>query len=70
MVFSLKIYRVATQGFCSLSLRVQFYFLVCCTYPSLSTVNKEKNRTDQLASLRVDTRETQQLGPTLHFEHD
>ena len=24
--------------------------LVCCTYPSLSTVNREKNRTDQRAS--------------------
>ena len=44
--------------FCSLELRVQFCLLVCCTYPSLSTVNKEKNRTDQRASLRVDTRET------------
>ena len=40
--------------------RVQFCLLVCCTYPTLSTVNKEKNRTDQRASLRVDTRETQQ----------
>ena len=49
-----------TQGFMSLELRVQFCLLVCCTYPSLSTVNKEKNRTDQRASLRVDTRETQQ----------
>ena len=35
--------------------------LVCCTYPSLSTVNKEKNRTDLRASLRVDTRETQHI---------
>ena len=36
--------RVATQGFSSsLELRVQFCLLVCCTYPSLSTVNKEKN---------------------------
>ena len=33
--------------------------LVCCTYPSSSTVNKEKNLIDQRASLRVDTRETQ-----------
>ena len=51
---------MATQGFLSLELRVQFCLLVCCTYPSLSTVNKEKNQTDQSASLRVDTRETQQ----------
>ena len=53
---------MATQGFSSsLELRVQFCLLVCCTYPSLSTVNKEKNLTDQRASLRVDTRETQQV---------
>ena len=53
---------MATQGFfASLELRVQFRLLVCCTYPSWSTVNKEKNRTDQRASLRVDTRETQHL---------
>ena len=32
-----------------------------CWYPSWSTVNKEKNRTDQRASLRGDTRETQQI---------
>ena len=51
---------MATQGFLfHLELRVQFCLLVCCTYPSLSTVNKEKNRTDQRASLRLDTRETQ-----------
>ena len=43
----------------SLELRVQFCLLVCCTYPSSSTVNKEKNLKDQRASLRVDTRETQ-----------
>ena len=48
------------KTFCSLELRVQFCLLVCCTYPSLSTVNKEKNQADQRASLRVDTRETQQ----------
>ena len=30
-------------------------------YPSSSTVNKEKNLIDQRASLRVDTRETQQI---------
>ena len=42
----------------SLELRVQFCLLVCCTYPSSSTVNKEKNLKDQRASLRVDTRET------------
>ena len=47
------------KAFCSLEWRVQFCLLFCCTYPSLSTVNKEKNRTDQRASLRVDTRETQ-----------
>ena len=35
--------------------------LVCCTYPSSSTVNKEKNLIDQRASLHVDTRETQQI---------
>ena len=53
---------MATQGFSSsLDLRVQFCLLVCCTYPSSSTVNKEKNLIDQRASLRVDTRETQQL---------
>ena len=58
----LYIYRVATQGFLSsLEFRVQFCLLVCCTYPSLSTVNKEKNLTDQRASLRVDTRETQHI---------
>ena len=57
------VYRVATQGFLlSLELRVQFCLLVCCTYPSSSTVNKEKNLIDQRASLRVDTRETQQQG--------
>ena len=43
----------------SLELRVQFCLLVCCTYPSSSTVNKEKNLIDQRASLRADTRETQ-----------
>ena len=60
--FGLYIYRVATRGFwSSLELRVQFSLLVCCTYPSLSTVNKEKNLIDQCASLRVDTRETQQI---------
>ena len=48
--FGLYIYRVATQGFLSsLELRVQFCLLVCCTYPSLSTVNKEKNLIDQHA---------------------
>ena len=42
---------MATQGFFFiLELRVQFCLLVCCTYPSLSTVNKEKNWTDQCAS--------------------
>ena len=56
------IYRVATQcSLSSLELRVQFCLLVCCTYPSSSTVNKEKNLIDQRASLRVDTRETQQF---------
>ena len=56
------IYRVATQcSLSSLELRVQFCLLVCCTYPSSSTVNKEKNLKDQRASLRVDTRETQQI---------
>ena len=43
------------KAFCSLELRVQFCLLVCCTYLSLSTVNKERNRTDQRASLQVDT---------------
>ena len=53
---------MATQGILSsLDLRVHFCLLVCCTYPSLSTVNKEKNLIDQRASLRVDTRETQQI---------
>ena len=57
---------MATQGFFfffffSLELRVQFCLLVCCTYPSLSNVNKEKNRTDQRASLREYTRETQHI---------
>ena len=53
---------MATQGvLSSLELRVQFCLLVCCTYPSSSTVNKEKNLIDQRASLRVDTRETQQI---------
>ena len=52
---------MATQcSLSSLELRVQFCLLVCCTYPSSSTVNKEKNLKDQRASLRVDTRETQQ----------
>ena len=51
---------MATQcSLSSLELRVQFCLLVCCTYPSSSTVNKEKNLIDQRASLRVDTRETQ-----------
>ena len=63
---------MATQcSLSSLELRVQFCLLVCCTYPSSSTVNKEKNLIDQRASLRVDTRETQQInwraGPTLGF---
>ena len=61
---SVRIYieRVATQcSLSSLDLRVQFCLLVCCTYPSSSTVNKEKNLIDQRASLRVDTRETQQI---------
>ena len=53
---------MATQGFLVLlELRVQFCLFVCCKYPSSSTVNKEKNLTDQRASLRVDTRETQQI---------
>ena len=53
---------MATQcSLSSLELRVQFCLLVCCTYPSSSTVNKEKNLIDQRASLRVDTRETQQI---------
>ena len=57
------IYRVATQcSWSSLELRVQFCLLVCCTYSSSSTVNKEKNLIDQRASLRVDTRETQHPG--------
>ena len=47
--------------FVFIGLRVQFCSLVCCTYPSSSTVNKEKNLKDQRASLRVDTRETQQI---------
>ena len=63
--------------FVSLELRVQFSLLVCCTYPSLSTVNKEKNRADQRASLRVHTRETQhrhwdrrgQLPPVRQRQH-
>ena len=45
----------------SLELRVQFCLLVCCTYPSSSTVNKEKNLKDQRTSFRVDTKETQQI---------
>ena len=57
------------KAFCSLELRVQFCLLVCCTYPSLSTVNKEKNRTDQRASLRMDTRETQQIIWRLRQDH-
>ena len=53
---------MATQGISSsLELRVQFCLLVCCTYPSSSTVNKEKNLIDQRASLLEDTRETQQI---------
>ena len=53
---------VATQGILSsLELRVQFCLLVCCIYLSSSTVNKEKNPIFQRASLRVDTRETQQI---------
>ena len=59
---------MATEGFLSLELRVQFCLLVSCTYPSLLTVNKEKNRTDQRASLGVDTRETQRILNT-HQEH-
>ena len=39
------------KAFCSLELRVQFCLLVCCTYPSLSTVNKEKKRTEQMSVL-------------------
>ena len=63
---------MAIQGFLSsLEWRVQFCLLVCCTYPSLLTVNKEKNRTDQRASLRVDTRETQQIhnSKLTHYYH-
>ena len=53
---------MATQcSLSSLEWRVQFCLLVCCTYPSWSTVNKEKYLIDQRASLRVDTRETQQI---------
>ena len=53
---------MATQcSLSSLKLRVQFCLLVCCTYSSSLTVNKEKNLIDQRASLRVDTRETQQV---------
>ena len=53
---------MATQcSLSSLDLRVQFCLLVCCTYLSSSTVNKETNLIDQCASLRVDTRETQQI---------
>ena len=60
---------MATQGFSSsLELRVQFCLLVCCTYPSLSTVNKEKNLTDQRASSRVDTREAQHISFTIVVE--
>ena len=56
---------MATLGFLSsLELRVQFCLLVCCTCPSSSTVNKEKNLIDQRASLRVDTRERQQASFT------
>ena len=53
------------QAFCSLELRVQFFLLVSCADPSLLTVNKEKNQTDQRASLRVDTTETQQTGQSI-----
>ena len=61
-IFGLCIYiEWLRKAFCSLELRIQFCLLVCCTYPSLSTVNKEKNLTDQRASLRVDRRETQQI---------
>ena len=52
------------KAFCFIGMEssVLFVFVFfCCTCPSLSTVNKEKNRTDQRASLRVDTRETQQI---------
>ena len=53
---------VATQGILSsLELRVQFHLLVCCTCPSSSTMNKEKNLIVQRASLQVDTRKTQQM---------
>ena len=53
---------MATQcSLSSLELRVQFCLLVRCTYPSSSTGNKEKKLIDQRASLRVDTRETQQI---------
>ena len=52
------------MAFCSLELRVQFFLLVCCTYPSLSTVNKEKNRTDQSASFTSGhERNTTDTGP-------
>ena len=48
------VYRVATQcSLSSLELRVQFCLLVCCTYPSWSTVNKEKNLIDQRASFNL-----------------
>ena len=63
IIFGLYVYIERESGYakavCLLQWRVQFCLLVCCTYPSLSTVNKEKNQTDQRASLRVDTRETQ-----------
>ena len=39
---------------------VLFVGLLYIAYPSSSTVNKEKNLIDQRASLRVDTKETQQ----------
>ena len=40
---------------------VLFVGLLYISFISSSTVNKEKNLIDQRASLRVDTRETQQI---------
>ena len=57
-IFGLCMYRVATRGI-GIESSVLFVGLLY-----ISTVNKEKNQTDQRASLRVDTREAQQINYT------
>ena len=57
------------RPFVSLELRVQFCLLVCCTYPSLSTVKKEKkpNRSACFFMTGLERNTTDHLAPLLQF---